>query len=307
MSVFRRFVAAGKPVIGIRTASHAFAPLDGKVPEGLEAWPNFDEEVLGCHYSGHYDERPELQIMSTHTGHPVLCSVTTDAFDVVSTLYRSAPLAKGATVLLEGKIPDHPPEPIAWVFVRADGGRSFYTSLGHYCDTSQNGFRQLLFNGIRWATGIDTGRLPDRVREAFWSKYWQIKDVPDPDRLSEGWYRCYFRVSTNSSGENLELRLLKCAADSVWINGHKLKLDSKSDEQRVAVIPAEIIEQGELNLLAIYFGNTANAFPEAPRIAIGDVELILNGKWQFRRGDDPANASLPLPAKFAASPDVIFE
>src|SRR5207248_11470089 len=43
LAVVRKFVAAGKPVIGIRTASHAFAPKKGeKLPDGVEAWETFD-------------------------------------------------------------------------------------------------------------------------------------------------------------------------------------------------------------------------------------------------------------------------
>ena len=33
----------------------------------------------------------------------------------------------------------------------------------------------------------------------------------------------------------------------------------------------------------------------------------MNGNWQFRIGDDPSFAALPLPAKFAASTDVVFD
>jgi hypothetical protein len=35
--------------------------------------------------------------------------------------------------------------------------------------------------------------------------------------------------------------------------------------------------------------------------------ISLEGIWQFRIGDDPAFATVPLPAKFAASTDFIFE
>ena len=47
MEIVRKFVASGKPLVGIRTASHAFALLPGqKLTVGLADWPTFDKEVL---------------------------------------------------------------------------------------------------------------------------------------------------------------------------------------------------------------------------------------------------------------------
>jgi type 1 glutamine amidotransferase len=39
---------------------------------------------------------------------------------------------------------------VAWVNHRADGGWSFYTSLGHPDDFANPAFRRLLANAIRW-------------------------------------------------------------------------------------------------------------------------------------------------------------
>ena len=59
VDALREFVADGKPVVGIRTASHAFAPRAGaKVPAGRDAWPGFDAEVLGGHYTNHHGAGP---------------------------------------------------------------------------------------------------------------------------------------------------------------------------------------------------------------------------------------------------------
>ncbi len=54
LQIVRDFVAKSKPVMGIRTASHAFS-LRGKEPEdGLAAWPEFDAQVFGGNYTNHY-------------------------------------------------------------------------------------------------------------------------------------------------------------------------------------------------------------------------------------------------------------
>ena len=65
-------------------------------------------------------------------------------------LYKVSPLAKTATPLLTGSIPNQPVEPVAWV---NGAGRSqvFYTSLGGPQDFQTAAFRRLLANAILWA------------------------------------------------------------------------------------------------------------------------------------------------------------
>src|SRR5262249_39126897 len=75
LEAVRKFVAAGKPVIGIRTASHAFAPSGSKkVPEGHDAWTSFDADVLGGNYHGHHREGPKVAVTLAPeaSAHPIL-------------------------------------------------------------------------------------------------------------------------------------------------------------------------------------------------------------------------------------------
>ena len=65
------------------------------------------------------------------------------------TLYQVSPLADTARPLLVGTIPDQSPEPIAWTNVNKNGGRVFYTSLGHLDDFQQEPFNRLLVNALR--------------------------------------------------------------------------------------------------------------------------------------------------------------
>jgi hypothetical protein len=58
LAQLKAYVAAGKPVLGIRTASHAFAPK--QLTPGYAAWPEFDREVLGGSYRGHEPDRPVI-------------------------------------------------------------------------------------------------------------------------------------------------------------------------------------------------------------------------------------------------------
>src|SRR5262249_61640363 len=74
MDAIRKFVESGKPVVGIRTASHAFSLQKKKPPEGLVAWEEFDHDVLGGNYTGHYATGPkaELRVADGAAGAPVL-------------------------------------------------------------------------------------------------------------------------------------------------------------------------------------------------------------------------------------------
>jgi nicotinamidase-related amidase/type 1 glutamine amidotransferase len=159
----RRFIAPGKPVIGIRTASHAFAPSKGSaLGEGIAQWSDFDQQVFGGNYTNHHsnDLQPRVTIVAGSKPHAVLTDVALNEYVSPGSLYKVSPLLPGTQPLLIGTVPGFPSEPVAWTRVRADGGRSFYTSLGHVGDFSQPAFCQLLFNGINWACNVN-GTPPD--------------------------------------------------------------------------------------------------------------------------------------------------
>lgn len=158
MAAIRAHVAAGKPVVGIRTASHAFA-LRGKpgqpapVPAGHADWPEFDRDVLGGNYDNHYGHGIETfgKIVAAQSGHPVLKGLGADEFKVPSHLYKNPNLPTWVTVLMTARMTGRPEvEPIAWVNEK-EGRRVFYTSLGAPEDFAVPQFRQLLLNGTLWA------------------------------------------------------------------------------------------------------------------------------------------------------------
>ena len=135
---FQNYFASGKPVIGLRTASHAF-----------QNWLAFDKEVLGGNYQNHYGKEllPKITRHPAVMRHPILRGVP-PAFASAGSLYRNTPLQANTTVLLTGRIPDHT-EPVAWTHDRP-GARIFYTSLGHEKDFEDEAFRRLLLNAIQW-------------------------------------------------------------------------------------------------------------------------------------------------------------
>jgi nicotinamidase-related amidase/type 1 glutamine amidotransferase len=159
LDAVRAHVAAGKPVIGIRTASHAFCLRDEAqqkqlLGEGRDAWPEFDAEVFGGHYTNHHGERPRTKVALADgaEGHPILRGVNADELLGNGSLYLVRPLAEGTTPLLIGSVPDKEPEPIAYTnLAGSKKARVFYTSFGHPDDFENPHFRKLLQNAVFWS------------------------------------------------------------------------------------------------------------------------------------------------------------
>ncbi len=156
MDIIRKFVTSGKPLVGIRTTSHAFSLRGQKPPEGCATWESFDPEVFGGHYTNHHGDGPKVEIKTADgaVGHPILSGVSIAELRGNGSLYKVSPLAKSATALLIGSIPDKPAEPVLWTNIPEAGGRVVYTSLGHPDDFKEAAFNRLLSNAIHWAAGI---------------------------------------------------------------------------------------------------------------------------------------------------------
>ncbi len=135
---FKAYLDSGRPLIGLRTASHSF-----------ENWREFDKEVLGGNYGNHYGNQfqPVISLVETGASHPILKNVA--GFVSKGSLYKNTPLAASSVPLLSGKIETAAAEPVAWTHLYKQS-RIFYTSLGHPDDFKENSFRQLLINAIFW-------------------------------------------------------------------------------------------------------------------------------------------------------------
>jgi len=158
LNAVRAYLAAGKPLVGIRTACHAFAlrPEDPPLPANRSAWQEFDPEVLGGHYTNHHPAGPKtaISVAPGAARHPILEDVHIDALIGNGSLYKVSPLESGTTVLLTGTIAGEAAEPIAWTHeYGAKRARVFFTSLGHPDDFQNAEFRRLLVNAAAWALG----------------------------------------------------------------------------------------------------------------------------------------------------------
>jgi glycerophosphoryl diester phosphodiesterase/type 1 glutamine amidotransferase len=157
------FVDSGKPIVGLRTSTHAFLYPPGNPHAALN--DGFGIEMFGQKWITHHGHlsSTDVAIASANGTHPVLRGVT--PFHAFSWLYHVAPIAgEGNTVLLEGttvnsnhakRFDQYPPtQPVAWTR-QHKGGRVFFTTLGHPTDFDQPSMRRLLVNGIYWALGRD--------------------------------------------------------------------------------------------------------------------------------------------------------
>jgi type 1 glutamine amidotransferase/nicotinamidase-related amidase len=143
----KKYVEAGRPMVGIRTASH-----------GFQNWLEFDKIVLGGNYRGHYrnDLASRSAVAPAAAGHPVVDGVKGLASH--GSLYKASPLAPDATVLMMGKSPEGA-EPTVWTR-EYKGGRIVYTSIGAQGDFENASYQRMLANALFWAARREIERPP---------------------------------------------------------------------------------------------------------------------------------------------------
>ena len=143
--------ATTKPVIGIRTASHAF-----------QTWLAFDNDVLGGTYSGHGGSgEVTITLVGKNKTHPVLAGIDT-GWKRQGKVYDNPPVAAGKSGSPKGKFKAdnvvlmmlndkrNKPTPGAWVRENPNGQRVFYTSMGYVHDFRDERFLRLLANALAW-------------------------------------------------------------------------------------------------------------------------------------------------------------
>jgi hypothetical protein len=155
MDLIKAYVNSGRPVLGIRTASHAFDPrIKPEQSKGnaflssLASWPEFDRDILGGNYQDHFGSNTVTTVSGVPgmEGHPLLKDVSLEGFTTSSSLYRNRNLrSEKAQVILTGTITGQPSQPILWINTT---GRTnaIYFSLGSIADFKNETYRQILKN-----------------------------------------------------------------------------------------------------------------------------------------------------------------
>lgn len=155
MNSIKDYFHKGKPLVGIRTANHAFSVQPADKKAGFVDWWDFVPDILGCLNKGYgpVDPGTSVRIAEKQKDHPVLKGVPGqwhskgNLYLVDFTIDRHAvPLLMGSA---EGKT-----QPVAWTRM-AGQSRIFYTSLGHPADFSDAAFTTLLTNAVFWTLNTD--------------------------------------------------------------------------------------------------------------------------------------------------------
>ncbi len=312
MELLRTHVAAGKPVVGIRTASHAFDAAPGRA--AFASWSSFDVDVFGGHYEGHYGNKPPaaphtiVETVGSNAAHLVLTGVKSGPFRVTSHLYKNRNLNANTVPLLQGRVEGKDTvEPVAWVNTSQDR-RVFYTSLGNPEDFQLPAFRRLLLNGILWC--LHDPLPPPSPEPVDYAGTWQTMPVPGTwEDNSEGrlarydgiaWYRCRVEIPASWRGQELRLQVNDVDnAHEAFVNGSKVgsagsfppnytnAFTTKGDYPIAASLTTH--ERGLWIALRVYDNDGRGGFKgAAPSVHRGNESIKLNGRWDFRTGDDPA-------------------
>ncbi len=192
------YVESGKPVIGLRTATHAFSiPKDrtyARWSYNSKDWPGgFGKQVLGetwvNHHGAHGKESTRGIIARGQEANPILRGIKdgdiwgpTDVYTVHLPLPGdSVPLVLGQVLAgmkpddkpVEGKKND-PMMPVAWTrtFQTAEGksSRVFTTTMGSSTDLENEGLRRLLVNAAYWAVGMED-KIPAQTKVDLVGEY----------------------------------------------------------------------------------------------------------------------------------------
>ncbi|GAB6166536.1 ThuA domain-containing protein [Thermostilla marina] len=186
------YLKAGKPVIGLRTATHAFKiPADRKYHcydfrSKVPGWEDgFGRVVLGetwiAHHGHHAVESTRGLIAPGQEDNP-LTNGCEDIWGPTDVYRVRLPLPGDSTPIILGQVlsgmkPDDAPVegekndpmmPIAWTkSYQVPGGKkgkAFTTTMGAACDLPSEGVRRMIVNGAFWCLGME---IPKRAEVAI--------------------------------------------------------------------------------------------------------------------------------------------
>jgi type 1 glutamine amidotransferase len=170
------FAESGKPMVGFRTATHAFLYKDDSLRQHLNnEWPTkvFGQQWITHH--GHFEDGnaplTSVTLVEGKADHPILRGV--EPMEAYSWLYHvdggewelygdSDPLLTGRSLRSNheeaGRLDEFPlTNPVAWTKTYTGtsekAARVFFTTLGHPYDFKSESMRKLAMNGVAWAMG----------------------------------------------------------------------------------------------------------------------------------------------------------
>ncbi|HTT60452.1 MAG TPA: ThuA domain-containing protein [Bryobacteraceae bacterium] len=192
------YVESGRPIVGLRTATHAFdlksSPTYARYSWNSRVWDGgFGRQVLGetwiDHHGQHGRQSTRGILVRGAADHPILRGIhdgdiwgPADVYEVRLPLPGdSRPLVLGQVV--DGMHPHDPPAkgkvndpmmPVAWVktYTGARGKRArvFTTTMGAAQDLLSEGLRRMIVNACYWALGMED-RIPAKTNVDLVGEY----------------------------------------------------------------------------------------------------------------------------------------
>jgi Trehalose utilisation len=171
------YTNSGRPIVGLRTATHAFNyvkhPDSPYAKFGAQSKDGgYGRQVLGetwiAHYGAHQKESTRGVVAAGMQDHPILRGVRniwgeSDVYEITGLSGDGRPLVMGQVLL--GMDPSSLPDPgkklmpVAWIktYTGETGktDRVFMTTMGHVMDFKNEGFRRMVVNACYWAMGME--------------------------------------------------------------------------------------------------------------------------------------------------------
>lgn len=184
------YVESGRPIIGLRTATHAFDIPPGKTYSRYgwrsKDWSGgFGRNILGetwiSHHGAHGVQSTRGIIAPGKESNPILRGVRDGEIWVPTDVYGvRMPLPEECEPLILGQVltgmnPDDKPlegrknspmMPVAWIktYKTETGkqGKAFTTTMGASVDLKSEALRRLIVNAAYWATGLED-KIPEKA------------------------------------------------------------------------------------------------------------------------------------------------
>ena len=205
------YTNSGKPIVGLRTSTHAFNYVKHKdSPYARYSFNNkefdggYGRQVFGetwiNHYGRHQQESTRGLIAKGMENHPIVKGADdiwgeSDVYGITTLAGDSKPLVMGQ--VLVGMNPNDKPNtkkelvPVAWIKTyTGDTGKTarvFTTTMGHSFDLNSEGFRRLLVNACYWGMEMED-KIPARSKVDLVGQY-------DPNKIGMGKHKTGLKPS----------------------------------------------------------------------------------------------------------------
>ena len=205
------YTNSGKPIVGLRTSTHAFnytkhkdSPYAKYSFQSKELSGGYGRQVFGetwiNHYGVHQKESTRGLFAEGMEKHPIVKGIDgiwgeSDVYALTTLTGDSKPLIMGQ--VLSGMDPNDKPNPdkklvpVAWTKTytgeKGKTARVFTTTMGHSFDFKNEGFRRLLVNACYWAMGMES-QIPAKSNVDIVGQY-------EPNKIGMGKHKTGLKPS----------------------------------------------------------------------------------------------------------------